>query len=57
MNSHPPKTGNETLHWENPRICCTCIHYAGAECRCKLTAFRFPAHHPACECYIPKNTD
>ena len=43
--------------WENPRICCTCIHYAGAECRCKLTAFRFLAEHPACERYTPKKTD
>lgn len=46
----------ESYHWENPRICCTCIHYNGKECRCNLTAFRFPPQHPACPRYLPKPT-
>lgn len=36
----------ESYHWENPRICATCIHYQ--QNRCNLTAFHFPAEHPAC---------
>lgn len=57
----PPATHHSTqntqFHWENPRICATCIHYAGASCRCNLTAFRFPADHDACERYIAKDSN
>ena len=52
MNS---KENLDTPHWENPRICATCIHYQ--QNRCNLTAFRFPAEHPACPRYIAKQTD
>jgi len=55
MSKTPDST--DFPHWENPRICCTCIHYAGAECRCNLIAFHFPPEHPACPRYIPKKTD
>ena len=53
MNSKP--TVDNSLHWENPRICCTCMHYQ--QNRCNLTAFHFEPEHPACERYIAKNTD
>jgi hypothetical protein len=43
----------EVYHWENPKICITCIHYK--QNRCNLTAFHFPPEHPACPRYIPKS--
>lgn len=42
-------------HWENPKICVTCIHYQ--QNRCNITAFYFSPKHPACPRYIAKKTD
>lgn len=53
MSKTPDST--DFPHWENPRICVTCLHYQ--QNRCNLAAFRFPAEHPACPRYIPKKTD
>ncbi len=52
-SSQPPV--DHSLHWENPRICATCIHYM--QNRCNITAFYFSPNHPACPRYIAKKTD
>lgn len=48
-------TKKPEYHWENPKICATCLHYQ--QNRCNLCAFNFAPEHPACPRYIPKNTD
>ena len=62
-NSNQPKVDN-SLHWENPRICCTCVHYRENARReplaipnlCAVGQNALHPQHPACACYSPKKT-
>lgn len=55
----------ETLHWENPRICCTCLYFYrdysdpiqhGCPA-CAMHQHTRGEHHRACTHYSPRQTD
>lgn len=62
--SNQPKVDN-SLHWENPRICCTCTFYYEDAAdpiqpgcpACALHEFTGSPEHRACAHYTPKKTD
>lgn len=73
MNSDSPKTGNETssqptvdnsLYWENPKICCTCLYYSerrrnpfSPPMECNIHMSIKDPQQAACASYSPKQTD
>ena len=64
MTSNQPKVDN-TLHWENPRICATCTYFFRdfpdlIQPGCPACAMRKRTrgeYHRACTLYSPKKTD
>lgn len=61
--TNQPKVDN-SYHWENPKICCTCLYYSerrrnpfSPPMECNLHMSIKDPHQAACASYSPKQTD
>jgi hypothetical protein len=62
--SNQPKVDN-SLHWENPRICATCTYFfrdnsdpiLRGSPACAMKEHTRGEYHRACSLYTPKHTD